>query len=885
MLKTKILKGNPKPTIEWYFKAKNKDTFYPIKESKEDVHIDKVTANVVGTYKCIANNEIDKDSHIVDLVMEYSPVILGKKHLDIIKQIGKPVKIPCEIQGEPAPEIHWSINGVGVEDTEPYKIYRDHTLTFKTSIETMGKYSCEGVNKLGTIKKTANVSVFEPVSFGVPKELMIKIRVGRTLDISCPVKGYPTPKVRWEFYSIDGTIRRTLSEKAQLIISAIQASEHGYYVCVAINPDGEEKSLRYVVNVEVPPSIIPEEKNIVAVVGDIGIRIPCNNYGDPKPTISWIYQGQPLATGNEYYDMESDGTLVIKNVKGSVAGMYACVAESDLGKVFENFNVKIEAFPRKSTIVSEKYLEVSQSAVVQCNVPHSATDQIRWYKGRNVVAYGDLIFNKYKSSRSGLYKCRVSNYFKSVTGAMRIKTGFKPRFAYPTIQHDFMFYEPNLCLNCGNSANPKAKISWWKNKMKIVYSTDTYCCKNVVSSIGEYECVVENDLGKISQKFYVKGNDCLIDIKEEFDRHHPLVLNQYNKLSDFSIIDGHLAIPIGHSAQFFCQGSFNKFPDSSLKAECVESKIFKINGEQVDFSKLKCKEALQPVTINKKEDCANGNGEIFRIGINVNEFLEVYHICFHRKLKIPLYAEYNLKASAAGVNCASPEKWFNSDVLNYNKDEMYDCKQQRNYLTAIIGRDLPGKEDECFGSRQLVNEKDLPAGFPQMLTHSYLNIIPQWNSDSMKNWDILEEILRTQVKKRHRSFTRSNVFIRTGVSQNFRLPIGKSKSRSDIYIKDKAGNKFILPVFLWKVITDELSAATVVIIQVIIPGSLRGDDIKNYEICTNQCDKIQWLDGIDAEYLKSGYMLCCSITDFEKAFPYRVSFSMGYKKFLSIFSR
>lgn len=32
--------------------------------------------------------------------------------------------------------------------------------SFKASIKTMGEYSCEGVNKLGSVKTTANVSVF-----------------------------------------------------------------------------------------------------------------------------------------------------------------------------------------------------------------------------------------------------------------------------------------------------------------------------------------------------------------------------------------------------------------------------------------------------------------------------------------------------------------------------------------------------------------------------------------------------------------------------------------------------------------------------------------------------------------------------------------------------
>ncbi|XP_045539530.1 uncharacterized protein LOC106711097 [Papilio machaon] len=434
-------------------------------------------------------------------------------------------------------------------------------------------------------------------------------------------------------------------------------------------------------------------------------------------------------------------------------------------------------------------------------------------------------------------------------------------------------------LDCSHSGKPKTEVLWWKNDIRMSFPNMTYSVNSKVRNKGKYKCVAKNIFGNVSRQFYVIADDCLLNVETDFDRYHPLILTKRHELPNFYIKDEHLAIPINTTVVFFCEGGFNKFSDQSVEATCREGKTFEINREIVDYPKLKCKKALQPVTI-QEDNCASGKGKLFRIGISVSpdkNFMEVYRICVDKKSRF-LYTEHKIKPWAANVIATGMqiEKWLHSDVLSYNNNEMYDCKRQRQKgaISAILGRALPGNDDECYVARQLINEKDVPPGFPQLLTHSYLNIIPHWNSTATKYWNILEEIIRAETKKR---IEKRTVTVITGV--NYDVPAGEPQ----ITITDKAGNSNKVPTFLWKVITDSMTASSVAIVQVNAPALLIGEKIKKYKVCDSKCNQINWLSEMDEEYIKSGFMLCCDIVTFEKIFAYKELFNEGHKKLLTSF--
>ncbi|XP_013171525.1 PREDICTED: uncharacterized protein LOC106120699 [Papilio xuthus] len=138
---------------------------------------------------------------------------------------------------------------------------------------------------------------------------------------------------------------------------------------------------------------------------------------------------------------------------------------------------------------------------------------------------------------------------------------------------------------------------------------------------------------------------------------------------------------------------------------------------------------------------------------------------------------------------------------------------------------------------------------------------------------MLENIIRAKTKNRIKGRT---VTVITGV--NYSVPAGQTQ----IIITDKAGNSSKVPIFLWKVITDSLTASSVAIVQINAPATLI-EEINNYRVCESQCNQITWIKEIDEEYLKSGFMLCCDIVQFEKNFHFKELFNKGYRKLLTSF--
>ncbi|CAK1589082.1 unnamed protein product [Parnassius mnemosyne] len=869
----RILKGKPTPTIYWSFKHDKNDVFDNIEEHTENLYIENVNLGMVGTYKCIAKNEIGKDNHVVDLVVEYAPVIKDSKHKKLIQKIGQQTTIKCLADGVPIPDVTWSLNGIEISDGHQYRIYRDNTLKFKASVKNSGEYTCAAVNKLGSAKKTTTVKVFEPVTIDVPKDTNIRVQVGSNLELSCNVKGYPSPTIKWLFISSQTNDKKYLKASDLLVLSRIQLHADGFYICTAKNLGGYV-NLTYSVHVDAPPVILTTSsvKNIQAVVGDRVIRIPCYATGNPKPEIRWMRNGRLLSIEPEWYSVETDGTLIVKNVNKASAGSYTCSAENNISIANKNVIVQVDNFPKHNGPIKNIYIEENKPAEIECNIPYERTDLVRWYKRNRMIAEGKLIFSKVKTSNRGRYKCRVSNFVQSKTGTCNVKVGHKPRFTFEAISKLF-FDDTNRHLYCTYSAVPKAKITWWFNKKKLAENDMTYCFDNKVSSIGEYKCVVENVFGTIEKKFSVQANDCLLDIAKDFDTYHPLVLANDFRLSDFYIKDGLLAIPIGKSAQFMCSGDFNKFPGTEIKATCLEGKRFKINEDIAEFSKIKCVERMQPVTLKTGKICGYSNTEIIKIGINIKgEFSEFYQICFHKLLKVTLYAQHRLMVYAAGVKSVPTERWLHSDIISYDINEMYDCEQQKNVISTLLNRPFHSEDICCFSARQLVNEKDVTPGLPQISTHSYLNVFPLWNTCNMKNWNSLEELLRMQTRKINRALT-----ITTGISSPLRLFDGTSNV--SIYITDKSGEKRLIPQFVWKVVKDYYTAASLAIIQVNVPD-LKEDDVKWYTVCDDICHKIFWMKGINWSDVKNGLTYCCSTSEFEKAFGYVAQFSRGCSKIL-----
>ena len=71
------------------------------------------------------------------------------------------VSFPCEVTGQPTPDVVWTLNGVMVNNGMKYSIATSHTLTISnvSHVSDAGTYRCNATNKHGSDSAQAELKI------------------------------------------------------------------------------------------------------------------------------------------------------------------------------------------------------------------------------------------------------------------------------------------------------------------------------------------------------------------------------------------------------------------------------------------------------------------------------------------------------------------------------------------------------------------------------------------------------------------------------------------------------------------------------------------------------------------------------------------------------
>nr|XP_026491834.1 hemicentin-1-like isoform X1 [Vanessa tameamea] len=839
----RLLKGKPKPTISWSLVVDDSTENKELDETGETIHITNIKTDDTGNYICLARNEIGEDSHSTELYVEYPPSIEeGDETLNIVK--GDQVTLVCSLNGFPYPDIRWFKNKSEINDTSKYRTHNNNVLRFRGSLSDAGIYTCEASNALGRAERNINLNIYGPVQIEPPTESVLNIIVGNSLELPCVAEGYPEPKTKWIFKNFDlKSLPKLLraDRMNSIKIPRVQIEDEGFYVCKARNY-ADTAVITYEVHVLAPPFIknkLPD-KTLNAVEGDLVLRIPCEAVGKPKPTVSWIVDGLKLALGTDMFGIEEDGTLIIKNVNKYSSGTYLCKAENSLGHVSEEFYVKVYPYPRTRNVPVKELIEEGTSANIECEPSHDVGDLIRWYKNGVLISTGPLTLRRASPSDSGLYSCRVSNYVSSHSSHKMVIVGRKPRFNSEEETRIEFFEGANVFFVCSATGFPNPTITWSHNGRKIEKTSATIDLVMKFSDIGEYECQVSNDFGKISRTFNIVADDCLLNIENNFNTYKPLILSLSKRWPLFEINGSFMRIPKNTKFLLVCPTSYithksTNFGQQRL-ASCVGNTEFQIIGKNIDFEDLNCNEEIKPLSKSTGLHCSRGNTELLKVGYSLrSEFLGVYDICFDKDKNVTLYSRHHIHRSLADRVPDIPIKFTGSNHLPKDFNAIYKCRDKC-----------------CFAKKQLVNPRDVSPGFPQVATYNDLNVLPHWSTCGTENWDEVERRVRSLVK-----FLDFKLSVWTGAFYDKSTDAGIILRSSDQPT----------PQYMWKVIRNLQEQQALAVIQVNKPN-LTKSEAARHMLCKDVCGDTEWMRNPEWRNVTKGFTYCCSLTDFKKAFGY-----------------
>ncbi|XP_077287306.1 hemicentin-1-like [Arctopsyche grandis] len=556
----KVIEGEPKPEIIWQY-SPDMSNHINIEDANEQVTlnvseslftIEYALQDHAGNYTCIAANALGSDQYKFQIVVHEPPhfpskyisvdnnneIIYGEKSVESVA--GEQVAFKCEVIGNPKPLVTWSKDGFPVQFTNTIYTDDNNSLTISNTRELdAGVYSCYASNFLGYLQKNFTLLVLvRPVISNEIDDPVLQYVEGQMIVLPCLVHGNPVPEVNWvlndEVLNPSERLQLDLDNSLRFVANL---TDSGIYQCEAFNRVGNS-SQEYLVVVFVPPTIYPEENEMIRITPGSPAVLDCHAVGFPEPNIRWSKNGELLVKNSTDIMFNDYGRLNITNVTDKTAGKYMCDAENNAGLSQKMFYVILNEPPviLPSEIPSNiQLLKGEEEFNIPCRASGNPFPFITWLKDKkyitnnfhtNVEKDGTLVLRYVTENLSGVYTCQAANSEGSIEIDYNIQVIAPPVIQPKDDDQTVTAIEGSTAvLEC--PLKPiviSPKIEWYKGSVLIVEHVNKTQMKLVNVSrddADEYSCVVTNAAGRVLADFslVVQWPPTIVDDGDDNDGH------------------------------------------------------------------------------------------------------------------------------------------------------------------------------------------------------------------------------------------------------------------------------------------------------------------------------------------------------------------------------
>ncbi|XP_053771480.1 neurofascin isoform X2 [Desmodus rotundus] len=542
-------KGNPAPSFHW---TRNSRFFNVAKDPRVSMRRRSGTLVIdfrsggrpeeyEGEYQCFARNKFGTAlSNRIRLQVSKSP-LWPKENLDpVVVQEGAPLTLQCNPPpGLPSPVIFWMSSSME-PITQDKRVSQGHNgdLYFSNVMvqDMQTDYSCNArfhfthtiqQKNPFTLKVLTTRGVAERTpSFMYPPGTSSSQMVLRGMDLllECIASGVPTPDIAW--YKKGGDLP---SHKAKfenfnkaLRITNISEEDSGEYFCLASNKMG---SIRHTISVRVKaaPYWLDEPKNLILAPGEDG-RLVCRANGNPKPTVQWMVNGEPLQSAPPNPNREVAGdTIIFRDTQISSRAVYQCNTSNEHGYLLANAFVSVLDVPPRMLSPRNQLIRVILYNRTRLDCPFfgSPIPTLRWFKngqgsnldGGNYHVYenGSLEIKMIRKEDQGIYTCVATNILGKAENQVRLEVK-DPTRIYRMPEDQVAKRGTTVQLECRVKHDPSLKltVSWMKddeplyigNRMKK--EDDSLTIFGVAErDQGSYTCVASTELDQDLAKAYL----------------------------------------------------------------------------------------------------------------------------------------------------------------------------------------------------------------------------------------------------------------------------------------------------------------------------------------------------------------------------------------------
>ncbi|KAM9292514.1 neuronal cell adhesion molecule isoform 6-T6 [Morus bassanus] len=537
-------KGKPPPSFSWTRNGTHfdidKDAQVTMKPNSGTLVINIMNGGKAeayeGVYQCTARNERGAAiSNNIVIRPSRSPLWTKEKLEPHQVREGDSLVLHCRPPvGLPPPIIFWMDNAFQrLHQSERVSQGLNGDLYFSNvqPEDTREDYICYArFNHTQTIqqKQPISVKVFstKPVTEKQPTLLTptgststkVELR-GNVLLLECIAAGLPTPGIHWIKEGGELPANRTFFENFKKTLKIIDVSEadSGNYKCIARNILG---SVHHVISVTVKaaPYWITAPRNLVLSPGEDGTLI-CRANGNPKPNISWLANGVPIAIAPEDPSRKVDGdTIIFSHVQERSSAVYQCNASNEYGYLLANAFVNVLAEPPRILTPANKLYQViaDSPALLDCAYFGSPKPEIEWFKGvkGSILRGNEYVFHDNgtleipvaQKDSTGTYTCVARNELGKIQNEVQLEvkdpTMIIKQPEYKVIQrygqvsfeciikHDSTLLPTVIWLKDNDELPDDERFLVGKDNLTIMNVTD--------KDDGTYTCIVNTTLDSVS---------------------------------------------------------------------------------------------------------------------------------------------------------------------------------------------------------------------------------------------------------------------------------------------------------------------------------------------------------------------------------------------------
>ncbi|XP_053263266.1 neuronal cell adhesion molecule isoform X13 [Podarcis raffonei] len=342
---------------------------------------------------------------------------------------------------------------------------------------------------------------------------------GNTLLLECIAEGLPTPLIRWIKEGGELPANRTFLDNFHKTLKIIDISEadSGKYKCIASNLLGSAHHV-ITVTVKAAPYWIREPTNLVLSPGESGSLI-CRANGKPKPSISWLSNGVPIAIAPEDPSRNVDGdTIIFTDVQERSSAVYQCNASNEYGYLLANAFVNVLAEPpRILTPHNELYQVIANKpALLDCAFFGSPVPEIEWFKGvkGSILQGNQYVFHKNgtleiplaQKDSAGTYTCVARNKLGKVQNEVQLEIK-EPTMIIKQPEYKVVQRTGQVSFECiiKHDATLVPTVTWLKDGAELPNDERFFVGKHNLTIMnvtdkdgGTYTCIANTTLDSVS---------------------------------------------------------------------------------------------------------------------------------------------------------------------------------------------------------------------------------------------------------------------------------------------------------------------------------------------------------------------------------------------------